>query len=285
RQAGDAGRDAQDRPHLRHRPRDAGLPDPPATAAEPGGRDHVHTERRRRHFLRVPDGHVQGHGARGVAFEFAAAAPRRSGREISWPRRCGGGAEGQGRNPGMARVLFTVLVACWSAAHVSPAGAGQDPNRTVTVYVHGFDWNGADRHGAYGVDVREPLEDSLAAMAGLPVADTTGGPIAPNAVTATTYYGDVAPSWYSPADLAEIARRTAAGGGGVPRYAYIVARFAQHALERSGADQVNLVGASFGGLITRWVIEKDVLGLASGGRIARWLTIEGVVAGNWAASR
>lgn len=167
----------------------------------------------------------------------------------------------------------------------APAHAGHDPNRTVTIYVHGFERPGADRHGVYAADLHEPLADSLAVMAGLPPGDTTGGPIAANAVLAMTYYGDTPPAWFTAADRAEVDRLTAQWGGGVPRYAYLVARYAQHALERSGADQVNLVTASFGSLITRWLIEKDVAGLAGSGRIARWLTIEGVLAGNWAASR
>ena len=184
------------------------------------------------------------------------------------------------RGPSFLLALFATLV-----GFAAPATASHDPNRTVTVYVHGFDRIGADRHGVYGVDIHETLEDSLAAMAGLAVADTLGGPVPPNAVTATTYYGDTAPPYYSAGDRAEIDRLTSAWGGGVPRYAYIVARYAQHVLERSGADQVNFVSASLGSLVVRWLIEKNVAGLAGAGRIARWLTIEGLIAGNWAASR
>ncbi|MEO5618361.1 MAG: hypothetical protein ABIS67_11355 [Candidatus Eisenbacteria bacterium] len=184
------------------------------------------------------------------------------------------------RGPLFLLVLFAAFV-----GPAAPAMAGHDPNRTVTVYIHGFESMGADHQGVYGLDIHEPIEDSLAAMAGLPVADTPGGPLPINAATATTYYGDTAPPYYSAEDRAEIDRLTSAWGGGVPRYAYVVARYAQHVLERSGADQINFVSTSFGSLVVRWLIEKNVAGLAGSGRIARWLTIEGLLAGNWAASR
>ena len=194
--------------------------------------------------------------------------------------RAGTGNANGRRGSTLLLALFVTLV-----GRAAPAAASHDPNRTVTIYVHGFDRTGADRHGVYGADIHETLEDSLAAMAGLSVGDTSGGPLPPNAVIATTYYGDTAPPYYTAADRAQVDGLTAQWGGGVPRYASIVARYAQNALERSGANQVNFVSASFGSLVVRWLIEKDVAGLAGSGRIARWLTIEGLVAGNWEASR
>jgi hypothetical protein len=179
----------------------------------------------------------------------------------------------------------TIALVAARTGVATPAAAAYDPNRTVTVFVPGFDESGAHQHGVYGVFVHRALADTLAALAGLPAADTTGGPIPPNAVCAMEYYGDTAPDYYTAADRAEVDRLTATWGGGVPRYAYIVARLAQRALERSGAAQVNMVSGSFGSLIVRWMIEHDVAGLAHSGSIARWLSIEGVVAGNWAASR
>jgi hypothetical protein len=110
-------------------------------------------------------------------------------------------------------------------------------------------------------------------------------PLAPNVVAATTYYGDRAPPYYTTSDAADLDQVTARWGGGVPRYAMIVAKYARHLLERSGAQQVDFVSASFGSLVVRWLIEKDVEGLASQKKIARWLSAEGLLAGNWAASR
>jgi len=178
---------------------------------------------------------------------------------------------------------WMVLVVVWTLGPAIPAD-GYDPNRTITVYVHGFEFAGADRHGVYGEDLRAPLMESIASLVGLPVADETD-PLPSNVVVGATYYGDTPPSYYSPADVAEIDQITAEWGGGVPRYALVVAKHAQHILERSGAQQVNFVSVSFGSLIVRWLIEKDVGGLASSGKIARWLTAEGLLCGNWAASR
>ena len=180
--------------------------------------------------------------------------------------------------------LVFVLVAAATTLRVADATAAHDPNRTATLYVLGYDPAGAGRQGVYGDDRHEPLADSIAALAGLPTSEAPSGPLPPNVVAGTDYYGDVAPSYYSAADVAEVAAVTGLWGGGVPRYALIVAKHARRIIERSGAQQINFMSASFGSLIVRWLIEQDVEGLASEGRIARWLTVEGLVAGNWAAS-
>jgi hypothetical protein len=186
---------------------------------------------------------------------------------------------------GPARFLRRALTPLVLTALLAPAAsAALDSPPTATVYVHGFELTGAERHGVFGDEVHEAVAESVAALAGLPTAQTPSGPLPSRVVAGTTYYGDQAPSYYRDADRAELDRITAEWGGGVPRYAFIVARHARHVLERSGARQVNFVSASFGSLIVRWLIEKNVDGLAGEGRIARWLTIEGVVAGNWAAS-
>ncbi len=183
----------------------------------------------------------------------------------------------------MTRFILMVSLAC--VVLPGAALAGHDPARTATIYVHGFALEGAGHSGVYGNEAHEAVADSIARLAGLPVSPGGDGPLPPNVVMGVGYYGDTPPSWYTVQDRADVAAATAAAGGGVPRYATIVAKFARHVLERSGAQQVNFVSASFGSLIVRWLVEKDVEGLASGGRVARWLTVEGVVGGNWAASR
>src|SRR5262245_32948398 len=188
------------------------------------------------------------------------------------------------RRPGpLARALVAVLTGAALLGLAAPVLA-QDPARTATVYVDGFDPGGASRHGAFGIDRRTPPMDSVAAMVRCPVADGSAT-LSPNVVATTWYYGDATPPYYSSGDVAALQQITSQWGGGVPRYALIVAKYARNVLQRSGARQINLVSGSFGSLIVRWIIEKDVEGLASEGRIARWLSIEGVLAGNWAASR
>lgn len=159
-----------------------------------------------------------------------------------------------------------------------------DPAHTATVFVDGFAVEGASLTGMFGTDQRLALVDSVAALVGYPVADS-GAVLAPNVVATSSYYGDTPPPYYDAGDRAELAQVTAQWGGGVPRYATIIGKYIRNVLQRSGATQVNLVSGSFGSLIVRWLIEKDVEGLASEGRIARWMSIEGVLGGNWAASR
>ena len=160
----------------------------------------------------------------------------------------------------------------------------QDPATTATVFVHGFARDGVDQTGTFGWDRAEALLDSVTRLTGMPVAD--GGEVLPPHVAgATDYYGDTPPPYYTPGDVAELAQVTAQWGGGVPRYALIVAKYARNLMQRSGARQVNFVSASFGSLIVRWIIERDVERLASDGAIARWHSIEGLLAGSWAASR
>ena len=184
-----------------------------------------------------------------------------------------------------ARVALPALACCILAGIAATANASHDPSRTATVFVHGFDPAGATQTGVFGRDEVDPLLEQAAALLGLPTTGQPGGLERANVVTTTRYYGDTPPPYYDGTDLADLQAVTAAWGGGVPRYALIVAKYARHVLEVSGADQVNIMSASFGSLIARWLIEKDVEHLASQGRIARWLSVEGVVAGNWAASQ
>ena len=168
--------------------------------------------------------------------------------------------------------LFLASLALFAASSTATrASAGSIP---VSIYIHGFELSGAGRHGVFGEDNPNPVADSVAALAGVP----------PGYVMGTTYYGDTPPSYYTDADRAELERITAAWDGGVPRYAFIVGRHARWLMERTGATQVNVISASFGSLVARWMIEKNVSGLAEEKRIARWLSIEGVIGGNWIAS-
>lgn len=168
------------------------------------------------------------------------------------------------------------------AASGSVGLAVAPPSRTATIVVRGFDKDGASSHGTFGTDVREDTVTNLAATVGLPTADVA--PFAPNQVAYANYYGDTPPPYYTAQDLAELAAVTATYGGGVPRYALITAKYAKEVMRRSGAQQINLFGVSMGGLVSRWMVEKDVEGLVSSGKVARWIIVEGVVAGNWIAS-
>jgi hypothetical protein len=185
---------------------------------------------------------------------------------------------------GRASRAAAVLVAFALLAALASTTRAQDPNRTATIFVGGFASDGASRHGVFGVDGSEALLDSIAALVGAPVAHGQAT-LPPDAAADMVYYGDTPPPYYTAADTAELGRVTAQWAGGVPRYALIVAKYAREMMRRSGAHQINIVSGSFGSLIVRWVIEKDLETLASSGAIARWLSVEGLLAGNWAASR
>ena len=172
---------------------------------------------------------------------------------------------------GMAKnvfVLFWLLVAVVSFVEAK----AYDLKDTVTVYVHGFDTQGYRQNGVYGDEKVEPLFANSDYFLGDHLIASVG------------YYGDTPPEYYTQQDIDDIDAVTKQYGGGIPRYAMIVAKFTKHLLVRTGAKQVNFISGSMGSLVTRWLIEKDVEGLASEKKIARWLSIEGVVNGNYAAS-
>ncbi len=167
----------------------------------------------------------------------------------------------------------------------APARATHDPLTTATVVVGGFEQDGFQATGVFGDVKVDDLLDDIASLVNLPTSNDAANLELPNVVTATEYYGDTAPAYYDAQDDAELAQVTALWGGGVPRYALIVAKFARHVMDISGATQVNMVSASFGSLVVRWMIEKDVEGLASQAKIARWMSAEGLLAGSWPASQ
>jgi pimeloyl-ACP methyl ester carboxylesterase len=161
-----------------------------------------------------------------------------------------------------------------------------NPNDTVTVYVHGFSGHGAGKIDTiYGADEHESFMDDIPTFLGLPTINNPKDINKTNVFAATGYYGDTPPSYYTEQDKEDIAKVTEEFGGGIPRYALIVAKYSKHLMERTGAKQVNFISGSMGALVTRYLIEKNLEGLAADKKIARWLTLEGVVNGNYAASK
>ncbi len=160
-----------------------------------------------------------------------------------------------------------------------------NPNKTVTVYVHGFSGHGAGKTDTvYGEDEHESFMDDIPVFLALPTINNPKDENKTNVFAATSYYGDTPPSYYTKQDIKDIEAVTEEFGGGIPRYALVVAKYAKHLMKRTGAKQVNFVSGSMGALVTRYLIEKNLEGLAGDKKIARWLTLEGVVNGNYAAS-
>jgi len=182
----------------------------------------------------------------------------------------------------MLRILFILVPALPLSAHSGLPT--HNPNVTATIVIHGFDADGVNHDVVFGEDdLDQELLWQVAEYAGLPVND--GSTTLPtNVIATTTYYGSIPPSYYTQQDIAELNAITKQYGGGIPRYALIIAKYANHIIERTGASQVNFVSASMGSFVARWMIEKNSDSLASDGKIARWLSLEGVLCGNWAAS-
>lgn len=195
-------------------------------------------------------------------------------------------------------VIYTavvlLMVACGGSdsSPTDPSGGGGDTptppsqeSTSITIYVHGYSKSGYKRVAIYGdVDPYKgdtDLLDSVGFSTDYRGADTD---LSKNILVSTSYYGDQSPSYYSEEDRREIEAITAQYGGGIPRYAMILAKFAKHIRDESGASHVNFLSVSMGSLVTRWAVEKDLETLSSAKQIAKWLSIEGVIGGNYVAS-
>ncbi len=187
----------------------------------------------------------------------------------------------------MKKLSFSVLYMFFVISLFSPFlnASMYDPNKSVTVYVHGFSPDGYRKSGVYGEDEVEPFFEQIPLFLGLPTTVDENDKFKPNVLSSTSYYGDVPPSYYTKQDILDIEAMDNQYNGGIPRYAMIVAKYAKYLMERNHAQQVNFVSASMGSLVTRWIIEKDLEGLASGKKIGRWLSVEGVLNGNYGASK
>ncbi len=153
-------------------------------------------------------------------------------------------------------------------------------SRTLTIYIHGYDPKGEKFHGVVGDDIRSQALDQIADVSGFSLGDDYNSSGDVNIVVTTEYYGDVTPDYYTPQDEEELEATTK----GIPRYALIVAKFANHMMSETNTTKLNIVSASMGSLIARYLIEKDLEHLASQKKIQKWLSLEGVIAGNIAAS-
>jgi hypothetical protein len=183
------------------------------------------------------------------------------------------------RVKGFTQLLVMVLLSMAGPRPSMAATPSYDPATTVVVFVHGFDSHGFDAAGVFGDDMMH--DDALHIATVLKQPSWQENPTAPNHIGATTYYGDTPPAWYTDADRA--ADLNAASG--MPRYALRVARYIRNMLERApGATAVNILSASMGTEVTRYLIEHDLLALASEQKITRWGQLVGVAIGNWAAS-
>ena len=192
-------------------------------------------------------------------------------------------------------IIFALSLTACGTGGSSDSNTVQPPNNpsappavkenTVTIYIHGFSKKGFERVGVYGGNDTLNENAELASFVGFSVdykgADSN---FDDNILVSTSYYGNQSPDYYTEQDVRDIESVTAQYGGGIPRYAMIVAKYARHIMTESGATKVNFLSASMGSLVARWLIEKNMENLSGEQKIAKWLSIEGVVGGNYAAS-
>jgi hypothetical protein len=157
--------------------------------------------------------------------------------------------------------------------------------KTVTIYVPDYEKSGYALNGVYGQSFESDFLDTLVEFTNLPTLENYNKETFSNLITAVEYYGDEAPFYYTFLDTTDLSRVTEEYGGGIPRYAMIVAKFATYILEETEADKINIISHGMGSLITRWMIEKNIEQLASSKKIEKWMSIDGMIRGNYLLSR
>jgi hypothetical protein len=163
-------------------------------------------------------------------------------------------------------------------------------HKTVTIYVHGYRQEGFKKEGDYGLGWYNTFSDNLQKFTNLPMKDYTDIENYDkdnfyNFLTSIDYYGKTMPSYYTQKDADEIEEVSKKYGGGIPKYALVVAKYSRYLLEETGADRINIISVSMGSLVTRWLIEKNLENLVSDKKIEKWMSVEGVVRGNYALSQ
>ena len=153
--------------------------------------------------------------------------------------------------------------------------------KTVTIYVHGFKKDGYNREDVYGNNYSSDFTEKLAQYTKYPTIDTYNENNFSNIIMGVEYYGNQAPSYYTQKDIDDINKTI----DGIPKYALIIAKYTKYILNKTGAKKANIISASMGSLITRYMIEKNIENLSSDKKIEKWLTAEGVLRGNYALSK
>lgn len=157
--------------------------------------------------------------------------------------------------------------------------------KTITIYVPDYQKTGYALKGVYGESFESDFLDSLVEFTGLPTLENYTQEDFRNLLTTVQYYGEEAPFYYTFLDTTDINRVTTSYGGGIPRYAIIVAKFANYLLEETGAEKINFISQGMGSLVTRWLIENNTEQLASQTKIEKWMSMDGLIRGNYLLSR
>ena len=150
--------------------------------------------------------------------------------------------------------------------------------KIVTIYVHGFKSDGYYREGIYGDEYSSNFIDNLLTYTKYQTLNNYDVNNPFHIITGVEYYGNLPPKYYTQKDIEDINSTT----NGIPRYALIVAKYIKYILNTTKAERVNIISASMGSLITRYMIEKNLENLSSDKKIEQWMSTEGVIRGNYA---
>ncbi len=175
-------------------------------------------------------------------------------------------------------LILSLVTACGGDA--DGADNSEPTIKNLTLFVHGFDKQGHKTSGVYGAEHHDPTIEKFQQL-----GNSNAKSNILNIIKTTTYYGDKAPHYFTKNDIQELQSVTNQWGGGIPRYAVIIAKYANYLMQQEKVESINIVSGSMGSLVTRWMIEKDIEGLASSKKIAKWYSLEGVIRGNYAADR
>jgi len=153
--------------------------------------------------------------------------------------------------------------------------------RVVNIYIHGYNQEGEKQTDTYGKNESDKVLTNIAETTGYSTIENYMQDDNKDIIVMTDYYGNTAPEYYTTQDMRDIQNAEK----GIPRYALIVAKYAKHTLKETGAKSINIISASMGSLVSRYLIEKNLEQLSSDKKIKKWLSFEGVIKGNVAGSK
>jgi hypothetical protein len=164
----------------------------------------------------------------------------------------------------------------------APIRETENPQKKVlTLYIHGYSNDGATEEGYYGVSREESsIKEQIGSFGYTFIDQSSDSNETDHLFSTIKYYGDTPPAYYTQQDIAEVNHVEK----GIPRYALIVTKYINYLIAQKGITQVNLMSASMGSLVSRYLIEKDTKGLIANKYIKQWLSFEGVIKGNMASS-
>ncbi|MCF6244484.1 MAG: hypothetical protein L3J43_05555 [Sulfurovum sp.] len=153
--------------------------------------------------------------------------------------------------------------------------------RIVNIYIHGYNQEGEKQTDTYGKSESDKVLSNIAQSTGYATMENYEIEVEKDIIVMTDYYGSTPPDYYTTQDIIEVENAEK----GIPRYALIVAKYIKNIQKVTGAQSINIISASMGTLVSRYLIEKDLENISSDKKIKKWLSFEGVVKGNVAGSK